>query len=180
MCLNELNFFWILTQRIELFSWRWRNELNLLWPTELNHWKKWLFLLEKNSNCRTLLLVTQRIDFFSTWLTELNPIFYYYRIEPFFSTWFIEIEHFFCWQIWLKVPVYPFWKICLKELNSLFEYDSKNWTFFKNWLKDLNFFFKITQRIEPSFKYDSKIFWKTTRRIEHLFFQRLKECNFFC
>ena len=131
---------------------------------------------------------TQIIEPFFWWLKELTSFqhdsqnwtnFYdYYRIEPFFSTWISEIEHFFCWQIWLKVLVYPLWKICLKELNSLFEYesknwtlsflknDSKNWTSFSKWLKELNHLFNMTQRYFEKQLEESNTLFLTTQRMQ--------------
>ena len=59
-----------------------------------------------------------------------------------------------------------FFKMWLKELNLFSTCDSKNWTSFWKWFKELNFCLNYTtqsQRIEPSF-------FITTQRIEHLFF----------
>ena len=58
----------------------------------------------------------------------------------------------------------------LIELNlflwTSFQYDSKRWSFFPIWLKDLNFFPKMSQRIEPLFHMN--------------FFKWIKELNLFC
>ena len=80
------------------------------------------------------------------WLIEIEPFFptWLIEIEPVFPTWLIEIEPFFSTWLWLIL-------------------DSKNWTFFWVWVKELNFFqndskilLKTTQRIKPFFEYDPK------------------------
>ena len=58
-----------------------------------------------------------------------------------------------------------FFKMWLKELNLFSTCDSKNWTSFWIWFRELNFCLNYTtqsQRIEPSF-------FVTTQRIEHFF-----------
>ena len=65
----------------------------------------------------------------------------------------------------------PSFSIWVNESNPLFQYESKNWTLFKIWLEELNFFWILTQRID--------FFWILTQRIEPFFWIWLEEWTFF-
>ena len=103
------------------------------------------------------------------------------RIELSFRIVSQRVKLFF-FEKWLE-EIFSIW---LKELNFLF--DSKNWTFFFELrLADVIFFSmthrNVTQRIEPFFFFDcdSKIltFFKMTQRIEPSFLIWLKKWTFF-
>ena len=105
--------------KIELFSWRWRNELNPFktWLTELNHFCQiWL----KELNLFWKIWFTLRIQHFwtfSVWLKELD----------FFFTWLKDLSHLLK-NFDLQEP--NFFSVWLKGLNLFSHYDSKTWSFF--------------------------------------------------
>ena len=142
-------FFLNTTHRIELFFAMWLKELNRIF---------------KN--------LTQRIEHSSLGDKELNLLHKMTQwIEPF-------CEHDSQKLFWITTQRIFSHKICLtklKELNLLFTNVSKNWTFWKTWLKELNmshrnwtFLFYMTQRIELFFYMTQRIelFWILTQRIE--------------
>ena len=168
-------------KRIEPSSFSWRKELNpffrrLNWTLSvlihrIEH-SFWTRLTELNSFFRMWLKelnrifknLTQRIEHSSLGHKELNPLHKMTQwIEPF-------CEHDSQKLFWITTQRIFSHKICLtklKELNLLFTNVSKNWTFWKTWLTELNmshrnwtFLFYMTQRIE-------------------LFLTWLKELNFF-
>ena len=166
---QRIELFWILTQRIELFFLKMTQRIEPFMTQKLNLFfndsknfsidffecdsKNWTFFFwgGENSNYRTLLLLTQRIDFFSTWLTELNQFF-------------LILQN---WTLLFNMILRNWTLLLLTNMTqsvSFFfvENVSKNWTLFlsmtqriellfQKWLKELNFFFKMTQRIEPPF-----------------------------
>ena len=110
----------------------------------------------------------QRIDFFLKKNYSQNwNIFptWLIEIEPVFPTWLIEIEPFFSTWLWL---------IWLKELNLFlsmsqrieFFHDSKNWTFFR---MTQRFCWKRLKESNLFFEYDPKnrtsFYWKYVLRI---------------
>ena len=105
-------------------------------------------------------------------------------VEPFFLNMTQRIGPF----SWIRRkefnPVSWIWR---KELNPFLEYDAKNWTSFRIWLKELNYVSNMTRRIEPFFpkRENESQNWtfllltmNTTHRIE-LFCIWLKELIFF-
>ena len=118
-------FFSNITQSIESFSRRWLKELNPSYKTHrLENFFTWLKdfnLLNMTQGIEPLLYMTQRIEpFWGIWLNGLNPL--HERTQ--------RIGH----QkiIWLQQP-------------NLFVYDLGNWAFFFScWLKELNFFSKLS------------------------------------
>ena len=194
-----------MTHRIELFF------LNLfsIWLTELKSFSIWL--KELNLSCFpvwlkevNLLNMTQRIEFFWTWLKRIEPSSFWSMTQ--------RIELFF-FGIWPKELIF----LWLTESNHLFEDDSKNrphffernlnwtfveknrkWTFFlKNSKISHHFQKNRTQRIEPFFCFEknnsndwSFFIWlkelnpflNMTHRIDFFFFEiriRLTELNLF-
>ena len=81
--------------------------------------------------------MTQRFVFF--WLKELNFFYMTQRIEL-FSVWIEELN---------LVVEYD------SKNRTFFECDSKNWTLFKIWLKELNFLKNVSKNW-TFFRYDSK------------------------
>ena len=125
-----------------------------------------------------LLTTTQRIEpffFFIIWLWALNSFFNTTQKLTrkiwlgilFFLMWLEALNLLFC-----DSKNWTFLKIWVTELNPSFWYYSKNWTLFKIWLQELNFF-----SVELFFQYDSKnwtlffriwpkelnLFWMTQR-----------------
>ena len=166
--LQQLNLLKNMTQRIEPSFHKWLEDLTFLFQICLiesnfflkkKRWLQELIFWKYQSKYRNFILMTQRIEFFfwKTWLTELNHFFHVtHGIEPFFPTWLIVIEPFFFWH------------------------DSKNWTLFGIWLKELKMFHEfLTQKNWIFFEYDSKIWifflecdsqnWFMTQRIEFFF-----------
>ena len=151
---QELELFLNMTQRIEPFSYlKQRNELLFLWY----EWLQELFFQTKN---------TQWIELFEIWLKELNIWTMCQKEDSesgtllkFFLKWLIELNLFFFEPFQDDSKSWSLFSIWLKELNPLF---------FSKRLKELNIFFfsKNAQRIEPLF---------------HLnyFFTWLNELNFF-
>ena len=159
------SFFLNMTQRIGLVS-KWLKELNRFSKLlkELNLFsqsdsKIWTFSQSDSKNC----------FFFSIWLEELNPLFRIclnefepfcrstQRIEPCFfqydsKTWHLLKNMIFKnWTFWkyeskdwtfesVTQSTEPSFSIWVNESNPLFQYESKNWTLFLIWLKELNFF----------------------------------------
>ena len=127
--------------------------------------------------------MTQRFEFdskncllFPTWLKELVCSILLKELNPFFFWWLkdLSLPKNITFKNW------TFWKIWLKQL-VLLQYDSKNWTSFfdKKGLWELDFFLSMTQSFETFWpkelnfcfkKYDSKILFNTTQRIESFFF----------
>ena len=142
-------------------------------------------------------LMSHRIEHFEH--ERIEPSFFMtQRIEPIF--WRDSIEHFSDpknWTFFLNTThrIELFFGMWLKELNRIFKKltqridhsslgDSKNWTLFTKWLKELNllfqydsknwtFFSQMTRRLELSFTNMSdriKLFFEKelTRRIDFL------------
>ena len=195
--LQDLKLLWIgrwnflnLDQGIEAFS---TISLKNDWP-----------FLDMTLRVEPFFNMTHRIEpFLKTWFIE---------IEPFFTTW-LENESFFSmtsriflqnvwlnstdrfWKIWLKelkffkekrtLRIEPFSKIYFKNCTFLFwKKRSKNCLLLRNITRWIEFFFNITQRLEPFFsqydlqelnlfeKYDSKdwtLLFNMTQRIEPFF-----------
>ena len=91
--------------------------------------------------------------------------------------------------IWSKERIEILWYdtkdwiflIWLTEPNT-FQHNSKKWTFFSNWLKEVNFFLQLTQRSELFYltKYDPKVwFFLIWLKELNTFLTWLKELNFF-
>ena len=116
---------------------------------------------------------------FQIWLKSLSPLSKIWpsRIEPFWKMWLIEIELFkYDSKNW---TLFFFWKRLTEPRIDFLQFDSNTWV----WLKTLNLFFNITQRIEfffynmthktqrikPFLKNDSK----------NLFFHDSKNLTFF-
>ena len=152
---------WIWSQRIELFSWIWRERNETL--ISLNMTPRTVFE-KKNMKLHFLKYDSKSWTFFLWILIQ--------RVEPFFVEYDSkELKLFFLNMYSKNWTLSPFW-IWLKELNSFFsdttQYDSKNRTLFlwiwrKDlnlfviWRKELNLFLNMTQRIEVFVrKYDSK------------------------
>ena len=138
-------------------------------------------------------VVIQRIELFLVWLQELNFFQYDSRNWTLFLWIWPKNWTLFSW-IWRKElnPLFleydainwtvKFLKYDAKNWTFFFskKYDSKKWTFVKIWLKELNLFFSMTQRIELFFWYDSKNWTLSdkTRRIELFFcWIRLNKLN---
>ena len=120
--------------------------------------------------------MSQRIDFFFQKNAQ--------RIEPlfhlnYFFTWLNELNFFL--NLTRRVESFLIW---LKELDFFFEYDSKNWTFlffFWIWLKDLNLRLSMTQRSEPfgTWLKDVNFFEHYSENRTLFFLRRRKELNLF-
>ena len=144
-------------------------ELNLffnLWLTELNpsfekyDSKNWTLLFK---------ICTQRIEpLFKIWLEELNMFF-----NRTFSIW---LKRFIVFNMFWRVE--PFFDMTYRidffrkifQIWTLFEHDSKNWTFFI-WFKYLSLILQLTHRIDFFSKVTLRIeffFWKKTQRIERI------------
>ena len=177
--LKELNLLfyvtqWIellfsLTQRIEIFSWLKEFEPPFQQMTQIietffesKNWtffqkynsKNWTFFQHDSKNWNdskdwtfffgfnlTEKIVYIYIYIYLTWLKELNPFKKVtQRIEPSFWTCFNELNPFFYHD---------------SKTWTLFSFrcDSKNWTLLLIWLKELNFLFHMTRRLDP-FWYD--------------------------
>ena len=133
------------------------------WPSRIQpFWKIWLkelnfFVLFKELNL-FFENYSQNYIFFSIWLTEmwLNWTFFFnmtQRIEPlFFLNMTPEIE--------------PFFSACLKEIEL-----------FTMWLKELNFFWILTQRIEFFLEDDAKN-WTFYDPKNWTLFQMIQRTNF--
>ena len=191
--------FFNMTQRIELFFWKKTQRIKLFLECD---WKNWALFLCDPQNWTFFLIVTQRIEFFYkfdkevnlfTWLKELNLLFFMtQRIELFGMTQ--RIEPYTSSKKKQTQRIWPF-LVWHKELN-LFEYYSKNWTFFllnkydsMNWTP---FFLNMTQGTQPkeldafwiwlnglnffSFWFKELNFWLKEL---NLLFTWLKELNFF-
>ena len=163
-------FFWLGLTELDPFSWIWLRELNFSWffscLQELNFFSK----------------MTQRIEpfFFEFDAKNLNPFpIWLKELDPFLNMT-RRIQHFFTmtrknWTFLLlkyDSNTWTFVWVWLKEVNLLYEFQSKNWTFFceydsKKWV--FFFFLHMTQRSElfwtllkesnPFFKYDAKNYW---------------------
>ena len=195
MWLKELKFF-NMTQRIEIDSHNWTSlfsnmthrfffsdsQIFLIWLTELNtFFSKWLIELN---------------IFFSKWLKGLIFSKVTQRIELIF--WKYNPQDWTFSLIWSKERIEILWYdtkdwiflIWLTEPNT-FQHNSKNWTFFSNWLKEVNFFLQLTQRSElfiwqnmtqrfDFFWYDSKNrthFWMWLKELNLFFWTWFKELN---
>ena len=131
------------------------------------------------------------IEPFFRWLKRIEPWFFKYdwktwalfqrydlqRIEPFWKMWLIGID---LWSMIQRIELlFFFWKRLTEPRIDFLQFDSNTWT----WLKTLNLFFNITQRIEFFFldmthkTQRSKLFLKNDSR--NLFFPWLKELNLF-
>ena len=78
---------------------------------------------------------------FKIWLKDLSPLSKIWpsRIEPFWKMWLIEIE-----LLSMIQRFFFFWKRLTEPRIDFLQFDSNTWI----WLKTLNLFFNITQRIE--------------------------------
>ena len=161
----ELFFFFLnVTHRIDFFLWKWLKELNPfpLCLKELNLFWKMTPRIDflKNINIKKLFLGgTQRIDFFLI----------IHRTETFF-----HVTH----RNWTLLS-----NMTHRNWTRLSNMTHRNWTFLFNmtltyiWLKELNLFLSMSQRIElfswlkelNFFQNDSKILLKTTQRIKPFF-----------
>ena len=135
--LKDLNFFWNMTQWIELFS---------IWLKELN-----LFCHSKELNLLLFLFHDAK---------ELNPFF---DAKTQLNTFLIQrIEHSF----WTRLTeLNSFFGMWLKELNRIFKNLTQRIEHSSLGDKELNLLHKMTQRIEPFCEHDSqKLFWITTQK----------------
>ena len=173
---------------------KWLIELNLFFWT-FSRWLKELKSFCSMTPRVQLFLcsnMTQRIEPFFLQVDSKNCVFFEcQRIEPFFfeydsknwtlcfsqnvsKNWIFfkkmlkELNLSFIWTTFYMTQWIELFSIWLEEL-SLFKYDSKSWTFF---------FLNMTQKLEPSFEYDSKkwAFLNMTQRSE-LFWTLLRESN---
>ena len=194
--LKELN----MTQSIEPSFSIWVNESNPLFHYDS---KNWTFF--EHESQKLFWIITQRIEpSVNNWLEDLN---FYFFTNVSKNSNFLEKE-----KRWFEELIFR--KISIKILNffddSIFCWKKKNmthrteplfsnmthrnWTFLFNmtlthiWLKDLNLFLSMSQRIELCswqelnfFQIDSKILLNRTQRIELFFFfwRWPKEPNFF-
>ena len=148
--IEPFSFLKNMTQRMELFFKKWLKELIFFW--NMTHTIEPLVM-------NLFFNMTQRIELFcfldlifTVWLREFN--FWkkkkktYWRKELNLTSW-----------VWRK-ELNPLQKYDSKNRTFFSkEKDSKNWTFWEKWLKELNLFFSnTTQRIE--------FFFNTTHRIE--------------
>ena len=195
-----------MTQRIEIFLQKVSKNGFLEcdsknWNFSLWHSQNWTFLFSN---------MTHRIEhFFSRiWRTELNIAFLEYDAQNFFNMThrtehlFLQMthrtEHLFLQMthrieclslIWSKERIEFLWYdtkewiflIWPTEPNT-FQHNSKTWTFFSNWLKEVNFFSpsdskKLTlfDKIWPK----GLIFSALTQRTEHIFECDSKNWTFF-
>ena len=74
-------------------------------------------------------------------LTQRFELFFFLKIwsKNFFSVWFTELNLFYHYE---KNGTFEWNKTWLKRIEPSFWHDSKDWTFFLTWLKELNFFQK--------------------------------------
>ena len=163
--------------------------LLLIWFNELKSCKR----LKELNFCFPQWL--KELSFFSIWLKELNFFFELdskgwtfllsmtQRVEPFYWVWLKEsllekAQRYFLMthriepmRKKLKELNLFFFEIWLKELNFFFNMTQRI-ELFSIWLKELNLLLSMTQRIELFFEYDSKnetIFLNTTQWIEPIF-----------
>ena len=202
---DSKNVFFNMTIRIEPFFCIWLWDLFFTWLKEVEN----SFFLKWLQESDFLFNMTQRIEpFFLNMIPEIEPLFQYKKNNSQMWTLLFSMTqrnwNFFNWNLLFNITQrIELFTTCLKDLNFL-QCDSKNWTFFEYWLKELNFFlgddaktwtfydsknwtlFKMIQRTNflhifqniDFFEYDSKnwtsfdskIFWKTTRKTEHHFF----------
>ena len=155
---NWTSLFSNMTHRIEhLFSRIWRTELNISFlEYDAQNWTSHLF-----SN------MTHRF-FFWIWLTELNVFLWYDPKKGLKFCDMIQRSEFF----WYDSQNLTLFNIT-RRLEPFSPIDSKNWTFFSKWLKEVNFFIwqNMTQRFD-FFCYDSKnrtLFWMWLKEL-NLFF----------
>ena len=149
--------FRIVSQRVHFFWKKWLEEIMFQLTRKSNFWKRLKFFN-----------MTQRIEFFSIWLKELNFLF-----DSKNWTFFLIVTQNFNF---LKMTrrIEPSFLIWLIELNPLCEYDSRRELFFSICLQELNLFSKnFTPRIEFCKKYDTKnwtlssSFWRNlTQRLD--------------
>ena len=118
--LKDLNFFWNMTQWIELFFSIRLKELNL-------------FCHSKELNLLLLFHDAKNWTHFSE--TQLNT-FLIPRIEHSFWTRLTELNSFWMWLRQLN----RIFKNLTQRIESSSLVDSKNWTLFTKWLKELNLF----------------------------------------
>ena len=148
-----------------------RQELNFFWKTWLKEFFRYDFF-RKNQRIEPLFShITQRIELFSRrWLKELNPSYKTQRLEIFFymtqrlqpfehdsMNWASSLHDSKNWTFFWEFDSMD-WTLCskgLKELDTKRLFDSNNQTFlfltwgigpffFSCWLKELNFFSKIS------------------------------------
>ena len=120
--LNDSQIFFNMTHRIELFFLQMTHRTEpLVSPNDSKDWFFLKWLKELNLFFEN---ITHRIELSLIWPKE--------RIE---ILWYDTKDWIFL--IWLTEP-------------NTFQHNSKNWTFFSNWLKEVNFL-QLTQRIEPFF-----------------------------
>ena len=159
---NWTFFFLNMTRRIDpLFEydsknwtsfWVWFKELNLFFVYDSKNWTFfWIWLKELNL-------------FLWIWFKELNQKEKKtQRIEPFW-TWLKELNLFF-----YKTQNWTFSHMT-RRIEPFFPYDSKNWTLFLIWFKELLFLI-MTQRIQLFFSnLIQRIgLFATTHRLERSF-----------
>ena len=129
-----------------------------------NESKNWIFFF-KNISQRTFFYDSKDWIFSLIWLKELNSFEMTHRVQPLFmnlfSIWLKELKSFL--QYDSKSSTFLVfqhdsknWTFFFLQFDSkncvFFWYDSKGWTLFWRWLKELNLFLSMTQRIEPPFQ----------------------------
>ena len=152
---KEMNtFFFHLTQRIETFDQEiWLKELSRVSKKDSKNGTLYKGLIELN-----LFLWTSSQYDSKSWSLFFNMT---RRIEPFlFSNMTQRIDFF---KMLKELNLSSIWITYLHDSNWIFfdQYDSKSRIFHKKWLKVLNTFLNLTERVEP--------FLHWTQRIE-LFF----------
>ena len=172
-------------KELNTFLWMWLQELNLFFLCDS---KIWTFspIIEKNVSKNSTFLKKVSKIFLKKYHSNFR-IFLWLKEFNFFSTWLTEIEPFF--STWPKVLTYLFWKIWLKELNFIFKQKWHNELNLKGKmtqriellqlisLKELNFFFMNMAQIFCSFNMTLGIdFFTITPRIE-LFSYDSKNCE---
>ena len=184
-----------LTQRMFFFFLTWLKELNLLLNIRPSRIEPLFFSMTQRIEPFFLNMIHRIEPFCQIWLKELN--FLKKKIDSkkwTFLKWFKELNPFVKFESKKRKK-----KNRLKELNFLKWLKELNPFFFSIWLKELNFPFYMSQRLEPCHmtqrldpfykvwpsriepfeKYDSKkwtSFFCTTHRIE-LFWICLNELN---
>ena len=125
--LKELNLFRTWLQKLNFF-WTWFTEMNLL-SALLEGWNIWEY---DSKNWTFFDLAHQRIEpFFFFWKSLFFPK--KHKFEPFFSTWLKELN--------LLFYMTPRTELFLLEELNLFKFESKNW-FFKNFTSNYWPFFE--------------------------------------
>ena len=141
--------------------------------------------------------------YFLQWLSELNPLknMIHFKNSTLLLNLLIWLKELFLYDsknfsFWKKNALKNWTFFYMTQRMNLFVHESKNWTFFWTWLKDLsllfflkkndlqelNPFFNMTQRIEPSFSTwlkELNLLFYMTQRIEPSFLHDSKNWTFF-